>query len=59
MPLAAGTRLGPCEVLGPVGPGGMGQVYKFAVWIARIQDLLARVGSGWLGCKLRLASMRV
>ena len=28
MPLAAGTRLGPYEVLGMIGAGGMGEVYK-------------------------------
>ena len=28
MPLAAGTRLGPYEVLGQIGAGGMGEVYK-------------------------------
>ena len=28
MPLAAGTRLGPYEVLAPIGAGGMGKVYK-------------------------------
>jgi hypothetical protein len=26
--LAAGTRLGPCEVLAKLGEGGMGEVYK-------------------------------
>jgi serine/threonine protein kinase len=28
MPLAAGTRLGPCEFLARLGEGGMGEVYK-------------------------------
>jgi serine/threonine protein kinase len=27
MPLAPGTRLGPYEILAPVGAGGMGDVY--------------------------------
>jgi serine/threonine protein kinase len=27
MPLAAGTRLGPYEILAPIGAGGMGEVY--------------------------------
>jgi len=26
--LAAGTRLGPYEVLSPIGAGGMGEVYR-------------------------------
>jgi serine/threonine protein kinase len=28
MPLAAGSRLGPCEIVAPIGAGGMGEVYK-------------------------------
>ena len=28
MELAAGTKLGPYEVVGPIGAGGMGEVYR-------------------------------
>lgn len=28
MPLSVGDKLGPCEILAPVGAGGMGEVYR-------------------------------
>jgi serine/threonine protein kinase len=28
MPISAGDRLGPYEILAPIGAGGMGEVYK-------------------------------
>jgi serine/threonine protein kinase len=28
MPLSAGTKLGPYEILSPIGKGGMGEVYR-------------------------------
>jgi len=28
MPLAPGTRVGPCEIIAKIGAGGMGEVYR-------------------------------
>jgi serine/threonine protein kinase len=42
MALSAGDKLGPYEIVSPIGAGGMGEVYKAKD--TRYQDLLRRMG---------------
>jgi hypothetical protein len=48
MTLTAGTKLGPCEILGPLGAGGMGEVYR--AFDARLGRAVAIQGVGRVAC---------
>ena len=61
MPLSAGDKLGPYEILAPIGAGGMGEVYRARdprlrreVAIKVLPETIAR-GSAWNPIRARSA----
>ena len=64
MTLSAGTRLGPYEILAPLGAGGMGEVYrardsklKRDVAIKVLPQSLATIPTPWRGSSARLKAV--
>ena len=56
MPLSAGDKLGPYEILAPIGAGGMGEVYRAKdtkldreVAIKVLPAAFAQIPNGWPG----------
>ena len=54
MPLTNGTRIGPCQITGVIGAGGMGEVYRArdtkldrSVAIKVLPDLFATTARAW------------
>ena len=55
MTLASGTKLGPYEILSPLGAGGMGEVYRAKDWKLRREVAIKVLPSAVSGDPERLA----
>ena len=55
MPLTPGTRLGPYEIVSPLGAGGMGEVYRAAdTNLKRQVAVKVMPGAGWQSDRIRV-----